>query len=473
MDHNIESLKKFYEEEKKKVLDQVSVQELGVCLEERRKEIIKRGRKLNREYKDTKSKLTTNGAIKTMYKKEIRRLETVIQYLIELKEETSTDTLGNACQEALNVFDVEDKIKEEFKTMRKGLEDTKRKMKEMKKEIRKLNEYMKTLNYLKEYGTYEFDDDKLKTFLLLNVKSSLLTSSCCLKSPMDEFKAFSSVEKVFDIKGVMEKELVNVGEGVKMSEPLKVEKRLLTGNNLYVSLSHQGILAICVEGNTIQFTDLNTDRQVEMKVERSSLAGYYDNKILLLTFWENLREATVENVFENPNIRTFKYIYGTQYADSCTDVTLLNVKRVLYYATVDNELFSFNVDTRVNLKVDVGRKVLSIPSFTGVDYGVKTVFKDYDDGCTYAINVDDSVTKIDERQDGCLTTIFPSISSPRNIKNAVLKYWWDLMRNGNKINTNRLIRFDWFYSIIRVYKDIFLSYDNKTMSWVLFRLVVS
>lgn len=66
MDHNIESLKKFYEEEKKKVLDQVSVQELGVCLEERRKEIIKRGRKLNREYKDTKSKLTTNGAIKTM-----------------------------------------------------------------------------------------------------------------------------------------------------------------------------------------------------------------------------------------------------------------------------------------------------------------------------------------------------------------------------------------------------------------------
>ena len=116
---------------------------------------------------------------------------------------------------------------------------------------------------------------------------------------------------MFDIDSVMKKELVDVGQGVKMTEPIKVERGLITGNLIYASLSHQGILAICVNENTLQFTDLNTNKQVGITVESYSLLGLYDDMMLLLTWYNSLRETTVEKVFNSPNIEIFEKIEGT------------------------------------------------------------------------------------------------------------------------------------------------------------------
>ena len=142
---------------------------------------------------------------------------------------------------------------------------------------------------------------------------------------------------------------------------------------------------------------------------------------------------------------------------------------MLYYPTMDRKLFSFNVDTRENTEINIGMKVGTIASFTGIDCKVKAVF--YYNKCTYTLNNDNSVTEVSEKQDNYLTTLFPSTSSPSNIKDAVLKYDSNLIKGGNKINTNDLIEFQDYYSVVRIYKDIFLTFDTKTNSWVLVRIV--
>ena len=268
----------------------------------------------------------------------------------------------------------------------------------------------------------------------------------------------------------MRQRLVSVGEGVKISEPVKVERGLVTGSYIYASLSHQGVLAIYAY-KSVQLTNLNTNRQVKMRVWNESITGFYNDKALMLTYETHLREAVVEEVFSNPNIKTFKRIKGTGKAFPWTDVSLLQERRVLYYPTIDDELFAFNVDTRTNTEIDVGRRVWYVASLTGIDCGVKAVFQSNDDDCTYTLNTDDTVTKVGGEQNNWLTALLPSTSSPKSVKDGVFMYENRLVKDGKEIDTSHLIRFNG-YSTIRVYKDIFLVYDKSTKSWVLVRITV-
>lgn len=118
-----------------------------------------------------------------------------------------------------------------------------------------------------------------------------------------------------------------------------------------------------------------------------------------------------------------------------------------------------------------GRKVCSIASLTGIDCEVKTVFRS-DDNCSYALNNDNTIIKVNEGRDNYLTTLFPSISNPKNIRSGVSKYEGKLIKDGNMIDTSALMGFERNYSVARVYKDIFLVYDTKTKSWVLVRILV-
>ena len=91
----------------------------------------------------------------------------------------------------------------------------------------------------------------------------------------------------------------------------------------------------------------------------------------------------------------------------------------------------------------------------------------------YTLNMDNTVTKVNEKQDTWPTTLFPLTSDPKNIKDVVFMYGNSLMKGGNMINTSKLICFGGNYSVVRIFKDIFLAYDDKTNSWVLFKMVVS
>ena len=142
-------------------------------------------------------------------------------------------------------------------------------------------------------------------------REDFLRRKACINCSIDEYCACDDIDLLLDVDAIMRKELIDVGQGVKMTEPIKVEKGLMIGSNIHASLSHQGILAIHARSDSkciIQFTDLNTNRQIEMNVESTSTAGFYDSMILLLTFQEPLREASVEEVFESPRIRTFREV---------------------------------------------------------------------------------------------------------------------------------------------------------------------
>lgn len=312
--------------------------------------------------------------------------------------------------------------------------------------------------------------------LFISEREGFFREKAWINCPIDEYCACDGADFLFDVDTVMRKELIDVGERVKMTKPIRVERGLIGGEYIYASLSHQGILAIHANSNSkyiIQFTNLNTNEQVKVKVEFHSIIGFYDSMLLLLTWDRPLREATVEEVFNNPRIETFREIGGTKNVRSLTDVSLLQERRVLYYPTYDWKLFSFNVDTRENTEINVGMTVYTIASLTGIDCNIKAVFRDYDDKCTYTLNNDNSVTKVHKRKLDGLSAIFPSSSNPKNIKNAVFKHPNDLTKCGNNINTNGLTEPRSSYSVVRVYKDIFLAYDWNTDSWVLIRIVVS
>ena len=158
-------------------------------------------------------------------------------------------------------------------------------------------------------------------------REGFFVERACTNSPVDTYCACENSSFLFDIDEVMEKKLVDVGEGVGISEPVKVERGLIEGYGIFASLSHQGILAICAVNNassSVQFTNLNTNRQVEMEVEDDSVPGFYNNKMLLLTSWMPLREVTVEEVFDNPDIETFKEMDETEGVSPYTDVSLLH-----------------------------------------------------------------------------------------------------------------------------------------------------
>ena len=89
-----------------------------------------------------------------------------------------------------------------------------------------------------------------------------------------------------------------------------------------------------------------------MKVEDNSFVGFYNSTTILLTCGKPLREAMVEDVSNNPDVKTFKEINGTNNVVPWTDVSLLHKRRMLYYSTFDDKLFSFNVDTRENTILD-------------------------------------------------------------------------------------------------------------------------
>lgn len=307
--------------------------------------------------------------------------------------------------------------------------------------------------------------------LFVSGRENFFKEGACINCSVNEYCACGGADVLFDIDTVMRQRLINVGQGVFMSELLKVEKGLLKGGNIFASLSHEGILAIYVSGNTMQFTDLNDGRQVEMRVEES-LAGFYDNMILLLTWGEPLREATVEEVFSNEYSGVFKVIEGTSYALPFADVSLLQARRVIYYPSDNFKLFAFNVDTRENNKIKVKKVSWSVTSFTGIDCGVKAIFQNDDHDETYVLNTDNTLTMIDGNFSYIQSAVLPSAANTKDITDAAFKYEYDLMKGENKLDTRRLIEFECNRSLIRVYKDIFLVYDYNTESWVLFRLIV-
>ena len=77
-------------------------------------------------------------------------------------------------------------------------------------------------------------------------------------------------------------------------------------------------------------TNLSADRQVEAKIGIDTLLDFHDNEVLLLMYQKPLREFTMEKVFGNLIIPTFKMIRRTGNINPYTDA-MLSKDIILYY----------------------------------------------------------------------------------------------------------------------------------------------
>ena len=78
--------------------------------------------------------------------------------------------------------------------------------------------------------------------LFVSGREHFFREKACINCPIDKYCVCDGADVLFDIDGVLRKELVEVGRGVRMTQPLKVEKGFLTGGHIYASLSHKGCL---------------------------------------------------------------------------------------------------------------------------------------------------------------------------------------------------------------------------------------
>ena len=68
-------------------------------------------------------------------------------------------------------------------------------------------------------------------------EENFFVKEACINCPVDRFCACDDADVLFDIDRVMKQRFVDVGEGIRVSEPVTVEKGLWCGRDFFASLS--------------------------------------------------------------------------------------------------------------------------------------------------------------------------------------------------------------------------------------------
>ena len=115
----LKKLETFCKERKESVLSQISFKELPPQLEKKNEEMVETREKLDKELEDTNKDVTLKeGVIKggkeEVFKEEMRLIEAATRYLVELEDKASSIALRDACEDAMELFNIEDKIRQEF-----------------------------------------------------------------------------------------------------------------------------------------------------------------------------------------------------------------------------------------------------------------------------------------------------------------------------------------------------------------------
>ena len=110
--------------------------------------------------------------------------------------------------------------------------------------------------------------------LFISDRSDFFKEEANIDCPVSEYCACDGANILFDVDSVMRQKLIDVGQGIKMSEPLKVDKQLSTGKYIFASLSQRYIIYFRPQRYHPIITDLNNNRQVKIDVENISLSPF-------------------------------------------------------------------------------------------------------------------------------------------------------------------------------------------------------
>ena len=123
------------EEKKDIVLEQITLEELAPLLKKKNKKVAKTREKLYGKLEDANKDATLKESVirdgkEEIFKEEMRLVETATRCLVGLGDEASSVALKEACEDAMEFFNIENKIRKEFEALEKGLEDARTRVKE-------------------------------------------------------------------------------------------------------------------------------------------------------------------------------------------------------------------------------------------------------------------------------------------------------------------------------------------------------
>ena len=91
---------------------------------------------------------------------------------------------------------------------------------------------------------------------------------------------------------------------------------------------------------------------------------------------EPLREAAVEEAFDEQNVSIFKRMGDVDGVWYFTDTSLLHPRRVLCHTSSDKVPYEFSVDTGENTRIEVEQEVFIFTSSLGINCEVEAVLQD-------------------------------------------------------------------------------------------------
>ena len=292
-------------------------------------------------------------------------------------------------------------------------------------------------------------------------------------SDMDErivnFSAFPNAEKMKYIKDSYKEDLINISENIKISKPVVFERPGFASDDCYASISHNGILAFSYRiatGYSLQFVDLLSERARSVEMDKAVLIGFYNDEAVLIRQGCPLSVIKVDSFFDPMGYPAFEDVTEVQCGNTVSDVTRLNKTRRLYFkGNEDAALYVYNVDTKECSNVE-SQSVSSFIETTGIDLGFNTLMSLDAGGAVFGIKEDNSVVSVGGNVPDGASVIIPSSKKPDDIDR-----WFTVSGFVPQTNTE-FMKFGNTISLVRVWRDVFMVYDETRANWVFMRIIV-
>ena len=428
-------------------------------------------------------------------KSDIELIHKMINDIKEAKKDAFTFVLRELCDKVVELFD-EDKIVEETENYQSSIQEISKKIKVYEEKIAKLEIDRNRALFLSKLNPEEELDDKKKFGLALIFEKQL--TYCYFNNYLiNNYNLFDKAGKTFKVDDIMKQDLIDVGENVMMTKPIKFDIESWE-DDIVVSaaISHNGILASEVISQSPQFPkdessnfcftfgshklenalkviDLCGNRNVKVENCNDMSIGFYDDKIVLITEGKIL-QCIVDELFSTPIKTKFEEIKSGVVGNYKTDMSLLHWTRNIYYFGLSTGFFwgisIYNVDSKLNAILDLGTSVNSIISVTGINIGSPLVYSQ--GGCIYKWEKENILEYKLPTVINNISVLFPSHSNPYDLSLSVFSNSTVYVRNGKELSTDKVAKYNEITCPIRVYKDVFLTYNSADKYWSLMRIVV-
>lgn len=495
----------------KDVLEDNGLQELFVTQANLLKELYENCVRTIKEKEENhiyRSRKKIEDKIKRIKSNDGKKLNEFLKKIREYKERARTITLRNTIEEGLKIFENNDDVSVEIKSLKEELEKKKEELKKLQLKAKKLEYYIMLTKCVLE-STLKEDDGSTDSTKMKNFKNNKFISisalrkagylsdgkKCNINSSQDQFYAFDKCDILPEVyKSYYDVTLEEISHNVFISRPRPMSQKFKAEGEIYMAISHNGLLGIYIAAKEqIEFTYLTKDKEktttIISDVSEKTCIGFYDDYIFLLKIGKKPEKHTVENIIVNKNFENIVDISpnGSELPNvkSYTDTSRLQSTRELIYPS-ETGISIYNVDENNNQVVEIKNCVGIISQF-GISISNVRCLYSTDEGI-YCLHKNNTQTKIidnvcssEEVIYGCMlkstkkdTESGVSTDDTKMDYNLSESYW---VLGGkictfseNKKEDKKKIGLDFAkgISFVRVFKDVFLLPEktNNMLSFV-------